>query len=47
MTKQKLKFLSNISIENGTSKSLAYEEEIEEYAAKNHREKGISEVRES
>lgn len=29
MTKQKLKFLSNISIENGISKSLAYEEEIE------------------
>lgn len=44
MTKQKLKYLSNIPIENSTSKSLAYEEEVKEYAAKNHKEKGILEV---
>lgn len=42
--KAKLKCLCNISIENGFSKSLAYEEETEEYAAKTHREKSILEV---
>lgn len=44
MTKQKLKYLSNTPIENSISKSLAYEEEVKEYAAKNQKEKGILEV---
>lgn len=44
MRKQKLKYFSNISIENSISKSLAYEEEIKEYAAKNHKEKDILEM---
>lgn len=39
-----MKYLPNISIEKSISKSLVYEEEIEEYATKHHREKGILEV---
>lgn len=39
MQEQKLKHLPNISVKNGISKSLAYEEDIKEYATKNIWEK--------
>lgn len=35
MQEQKFKYLPNISIKNGISKSLVYEEDIKKYATKN------------
>lgn len=39
MPEERLNYLSILSVENYTTKSLSYEEEIKQYTAKNCREK--------